>query len=118
MYVGQSEENVRQVFARAKEAQPCVVFFDELDSLVPNRGQAGDSGGVMDRVVSALLAEMDKLETCEVTVIGATNRPDLVDPALLRPGRFDRLVYLGPAETAGERLCVLKALTRKLSLAP
>ena len=71
----------------------------------------------MDRVVSALLAELDQLDS-QTVVIGATNRPDLIDPALLRPGRFDRLVYLGPAQTEGERLCVLKALTRKLALAP
>ena len=116
MYVGQSEENVRQVFARAKEAQPCVVFFDELDSLVPNRGQAGDSGGVMDRVVSALLAELDRLENCEVTVIGATNRPDLVDPALLRPGRFDRLVYLGITSDPSQKLLIVKALTKNLNI--
>lgn len=116
MYVGQSEENVRQVFTRAKEAQPCVVFFDELDSLAPNRGQSGDSGGVMDRVVSALLAELDRLETFQVTVIGATNRPDLVDPALLRPGRFDRLVYLGVTSDPSQQFLILKALTKKMSI--
>merc|ERR1712106_1263464 len=118
MYVGQSEENVRQVFARAKEAQPCVVFFDELDSLVPNRGQSGDSGGVMDRVVSALLAELDRLESFQVTVIGATNRPDLIDPALLRPGRFDRLVFIGPPDDPNQQLKILQALTRKFELDP
>uniref|UniRef100_A0A8V5FXC5 Peroxisomal ATPase PEX6 n=1 Tax=Melopsittacus undulatus TaxID=13146 RepID=A0A8V5FXC5_MELUD len=89
MYVGQSEENVRNVFARARAAAPCIIFFDELDSLAPSRGRSGDSGGVMDRVVSQLLAELDGLHsTREVFVIGATNRPDLLDPALLRPGRF------------------------------
>ncbi|KAG8546290.1 hypothetical protein GDO81_019309 [Engystomops pustulosus] len=88
MYVGQSEENVREVFARAQAAAPCIIFFDELDSLAPNRGRSGDSGGVMDRVVSQLLAEMDGLHSSsDVFVIGATNRPDLLDPALLRPGR-------------------------------
>ena len=76
------------VFARARSAAPCVIFFDELDSIAPNRGRSGDSGGVMDRVVSQLLAELDGLQKSEdVFVIGATNRPDLVDPALLRPGR-------------------------------
>lgn len=89
MYVGQSEENVRQVFQKARGASPCVIFFDELDSLAPNRGKSGDSGGVMDRVVSQLLAELDGLhKSGDVFVIGATNRPDLLDPALLRPGRY------------------------------
>lgn len=77
-----------KVFERARMAAPCVIFFDELDSLAPNRGRSGDSGGVMDRVVSQLLAELDGLSSSgEVFVIGATNRPDLIDPALLRPGR-------------------------------
>ncbi|XP_072319053.1 peroxisomal ATPase PEX6 isoform X2 [Eucyclogobius newberryi] len=89
MYVGQSEENVRQVFSRARSAAPCVVFFDELDSLAPSRGRSGDSGGVMDRVVSQLLSELDTLQSSGVFVIGATNRPDLIDQSLLRPGRFD-----------------------------
>lgn len=76
------------VFDRARSATPCVIFFDELDSLAPNRGKSGDSGGVMDRVVSQLLAELDGLnKSCDVFVIGATNRPDLLDSALLRPGR-------------------------------
>ena len=86
MYVGQSEQNVREIFTRASEAAPCIIFFDELDSLAPARGQSGDSGGVMDRVVSALLAELDCLERTAVVVVGATNRPDLIDPALMRPG--------------------------------
>ena len=118
MYVGQSEENVRQVFSRARQAQPCILFFDELDSLAPNRGGAGDGGGVMDRVVSALLAEMDSLERLEVIVVAATNRPDLVDPALLRPGRLERLVYLGVTNDPGQQLLILTALTKKLQLAP
>ena len=76
------------VFARASSAAPSVIFFDELDSIAPNRGRSGDSGGVMDRVVSQLLAELDGLNKSEhVFVIGASNRPDLIDPALLRPGR-------------------------------
>ena len=116
MYVGQSEENVRQVFSRAAKAQPCILFFDELDSLAPNRGGAGDGGGVMDRVVSALLAEMDSLESVQVTVLAATNRPDLVDPALLRPGRLDRLVYLGVTDDPDQQLLILRALTSKMRL--
>ncbi|KAJ7370658.1 peroxisomal assembly protein [Desmophyllum pertusum] len=119
MYVGQSEQNVREVFTRAQSARPCVIFFDELDSLAPNRGRSGDSGGVMDRVVSQLLAELDGLhKACDVFVIGATNRPDLLDPALLRPGRFDKLLYLGVSEDHGSQLNILKALTRKFSLHP
>ncbi|XP_064623375.1 peroxisomal ATPase PEX6-like [Lineus longissimus] len=117
MYVGQSEENVREVFSRARCASPCVIFFDELDSLAPNRGRSGDSGGVMDRVVSQLLAELDGLnKSCDVFVIGATNRPDLLDPALLRPGRFDKLLYVGISEDKESQLKVLQALTRKIAM--
>ncbi|XP_032503522.1 peroxisome biogenesis factor 6 isoform X3 [Phocoena sinus] len=119
MYVGQSEENVRQVFARARAAAPCIIFFDELDSLAPSRGRSGDSGGVMDRVVSQLLAELDGLHsTQDVFVIGATNRPDLLDPALLRPGRFDKLVFVGVSEDRASQLRVLTAITRKFRLEP
>ncbi|ESP02286.1 hypothetical protein LOTGIDRAFT_138655 [Lottia gigantea] len=117
MYVGQSEENIREVFKRARSATPCVIFFDELDSLAPNRGKSADSGGVMDRVVSQLLAELDGLgKSCDVFVIGATNRPDLLDPALLRPGRFDKLLYLGISEDRETQCKILKALTRKFRL--
>ncbi|XP_077989979.1 peroxisomal ATPase PEX6-like [Glandiceps talaboti] len=117
MYVGQSEENVREVFHRARSARPCVIFFDELDSLAPNRGRSGDSGGVMDRVVSQLLAELDGLhKASDVFVIGATNRPDLLDPALLRPGRFDKLLYLGVSADKKSQLKIIKALTRKFQL--
>jgi peroxin-6 len=95
MYIGESEANVRRVFQRARDARPCVIFFDELDSVAPKRGEKGDSGGVMDRIVSQLLAELDGMTegangangAGDVFVIGATNRPDLLDPALLRPGR-------------------------------
>lgn len=122
MYIGQSEENVREVFSRAQAAAPAIVFFDELDALAPKRGNAGDSGGVMDRVVSQLLAELDSVASEQTTkpvfVLGATNRPDLIDPALQRPGRFDRLVYIGPPEDPEEQLRILEALTRKFKLAP
>ncbi|KYM82398.1 Peroxisomal biogenesis factor 6 [Atta colombica] len=114
MYVGQSEKNVRQIFKRARSAAPCIVFFDELDSLAPNRGRSGDSGGVMDRVVSQLLAEMDGLEESgNIFIIGATNRPDLIDPALLRPGRFDKMLYVGIHSDSESKFSVLKAQTRK-----
>ena len=125
MYIGESEANVRRVFQRARDARPCVIFFDELDSVAPKRGTHGDSGGVMDRIVSQLLAELDGISSSssssssggeDVFVIGATNRPDLLDPALLRPGRFDRLLYLGVSETDEEQVRILQALTREFRL--
>lgn len=104
------------MFERARAAAPCIIFFDELDSLAPNRGRSGDSGGVMDRVVSQLLAEMDGLDSSNsIFIIGATNRPDLIDPALLRPGRFDKLLYVGIHSDRNSQLSVLKALTRKFT---
>ncbi|TPX59002.1 hypothetical protein PhCBS80983_g02804 [Powellomyces hirtus] len=119
MYIGESEANVRKVFQRARDARPCVVFFDELDSVAPKRGEKGDSGGVMDRIVSQLLAEIDGMGGgSDVFVIGATNRPDLLDPALLRPGRFDKLLYLGVSEDHDAQLNILQALTRKFRLHP
>ncbi|KIJ69555.1 hypothetical protein HYDPIDRAFT_179330 [Hydnomerulius pinastri MD-312] len=120
MYIGESEANVRKVFQRARDAKPCVIFFDELDSVAPKRGNQGDSGGVMDRIVSQLLAELDGMSMGGggVFVIGATNRPDLLDPALLRPGRFDRMLYLGVSETHDAQLDILQALTRKFKLHP
>ena len=120
MYVGESERQIREVFARARRARPCVVFFDELDSLAPARGRGSDSGGVMDRVVSQLLAEIDGAQGGgggdDVFVVGATNRPDLLDAALLRPGRLDRLLYVGVAADPAAQLSVLRALTRRFQL--
>ena len=123
MYIGESEANVRRVFQRARDARPCVVFFDELDSVAPKRGNQGDSGGVMDRIVSQLLAELDGMSNGEdgaggVFVIGATNRPDLLDQALLRPGRFDKMLYLGVSDTHDKQLTILEALTRRFTLHP
>lgn len=123
MYIGESEANVRRVFQRARDARPCVVFFDELDSVAPKRGNQGDSGGVMDRIVSQLLAELDGMSDGDeggggVFVIGATNRPDLLDQALLRPGRFDKMLYLGVSDTHNKQLTVMEALTRKFSMHP
>ena len=123
MYIGESEANVRRVFQRARDARPCVVFFDELDSVAPKRGNQGDSGGVMDRIVSQLLAELDGMNGGEensggVFVVGATNRPDLLDTALLRPGRFDKMLYLGISDTHEKQATILDALTRKFSLHP
>lgn len=121
MYIGESEANVRRVFQRARDAKPCVIFFDELDSVAPKRGNQGDSGGVMDRIVSQLLAELDGMSDGEsngegVFVVGATNRPDLLDEALLRPGRFDKMLYLGISDTNEKQTKILEALTRKFKL--
>jgi transitional endoplasmic reticulum ATPase len=115
-WVGESERAIREIFSKARQAAPCVVFFDEIDSIVPRRGYRYDSG-VTDRIVNQLLTEMDGLEKLEgVVVIGATNRPDILDPALLRPGRFDRLVYVPPPDRAA-RLEILKVHTRRMPLA-
>lgn len=120
MYIGESEANVRRVFQKARDAKPCAIFFDELDSVAPKRGNQGDSGGVMDRIVSQLLAELDDMGTSGegIFVIGATNRPDLLDEALLRPGRFDKLLYLGISDTDEKQFNILTALTRKFTLTP
>ena len=117
MYIGESEKNIRNVFENARLAKPCILFFDELDSLAPMRGKGSDSGGVMDRVVSTLLTELDGVQLAgDVFVVGATNRPDLLESALLRPGRFDRLLYLGMANSRAEQHQILSALTRKFQL--
>jgi transitional endoplasmic reticulum ATPase len=115
-WVGESERAIREIFRKARQAAPCVVFFDEIDSIAPRRGQRFDSG-VTDRIVNQLLTEMDGLERLEgVVVIAATNRPDVLDPALLRPGRFDRLIYVPPPDERA-RLEILKVHTRRMPLA-
>jgi transitional endoplasmic reticulum ATPase len=97
-WVGESEKAVRETFRKARQAAPCVIFLDEIDAIAPVRGTSSDSG-VTERVISQLLTEMDGLEALHnVVVIAATNRPDMIDPALLRPGRFDRLVYIAPTD--------------------
>ncbi|KAL2315287.1 Peroxisomal ATPase pex6 [Schizosaccharomyces pombe] len=119
MYVGESEANVRNIFEKARNSSPCVIFFDELDSIAPHRGNSSDSGNVMDRVVSQLLAELDSISKDNnkyVFVIGATNRPDLLDPSLLRPGRFDKLVYLGINKSEESKASMLRALTKTFKL--
>ena len=121
MYIGESEANVRRVFQKARDSKPCVIFFDELDSVAPKRGNQGDSGGVMDRIVSQLLAELDGMSSSSgngdgVFVVGATNRPDLLDEALLRPGRFDKMLYLGISDSHEKQAKIIEALTRKFSL--
>ncbi|MCJ2179276.1 CDC48 family AAA ATPase [Novosphingobium album (ex Hu et al. 2023)] len=103
-WYGESEQQIAKLFARARQVAPCVVFIDEIDSLVPARGMGGGMGEpqVTARVVNTILAEMDGMEELQsVVLVGATNRPALVDPALLRPGRFDELVYVGTPDTAG-----------------
>ncbi|MFG3639933.1 AAA family ATPase [Micromonospora sp. NPDC047762] len=115
-WVGESERAVRELFRRAREAAPTLIFLDEVDALAPVRGQATD-GGTTDRVVAALLTELDGVETLRnVVVVGATNRPDLVDPALLRPGRLERLVYVPPPDGPA-RAEILRAASRQVPLA-
>jgi transitional endoplasmic reticulum ATPase len=113
MWVGKSEEGVRKIFERARQVAPCVIFFDEIDSLAVRRGlEAGTR--VHDQVLNQMLAEMDGLEELQnVVVIGATNRPDMLDPAVLRPGRFDRLVLVSPPEKEG-RLEILRIHTKNM----
>ena len=116
-WVGESERAVRELFRRAREAAPTLIFLDEVDALAPTRGQSTD-GGTTDRVVAALLTELDGVESLrDVVVIGATNRPDLIDPALLRPGRFDRLVFVPPPD-ADARALILRAAAKSVPLAP
>ena len=115
MWVGKSEEGMRKIFERARQVSPCVIFFDEVDSLAGKRGM--DSGTkVTERVLNQMLAEMDGLEGLnDVIVIGATNRPDMLDTALLRPGRFDRILLVGAPEEDG-RLQILKIHTKNMPL--
>ncbi|NWX82467.1 PEX1 factor, partial [Nothoprocta pentlandii] len=114
-YIGASEQAVRDVFNRAQAAKPCIVFFDEFDSLAPRRGH--DNTGVTDRVVNQLLTQLDGVEGLQgVYVLAATSRPDLIDPALLRPGRLDKCLYCPPPDQTS-RYEILKALSHSLSLA-
>ena len=117
MWFGESEANVRDVFDKARAAAPCVMFFDELDSIAKARGaSAGDGGGAGDRVLNQILTEMDGMNTKKnVFIIGATNRPDQIDAALLRPGRLDQLIYI-PLPNEPSRLSILKAQLKKSPL--
>jgi transitional endoplasmic reticulum ATPase len=116
-WYGESEQQISRMFARARQVAPCVIFIDEIDSLVPARGAGVGEPQVTARVVNTILAEMDGMEELNaIVVIGATNRPGLVDPALLRPGRFDELVYVGAPDEAGRRL-ILGIHTRNMPLA-
>ncbi|WP_309750308.1 CDC48 family AAA ATPase [Novosphingobium sp.] len=116
-WYGESEQQISRLFARARQVAPCVIFIDEIDSLVPARGSGAGEPQVTGRVVNTMLAEMDGMEELSsVVVIGATNRPNLVDPALLRPGRLDELVYVGVPDAKG-REHILKIHTRNMPLA-
>jgi transitional endoplasmic reticulum ATPase len=116
-WYGESEQQIARLFARARQVAPTVIFIDELDSLVPARGGGLGEPQVTERVVNTILAEMDGLEELNgVVLIGATNRPNLIDPALLRPGRLDELVYVGPPDVAGRRR-ILAIHTKAMPLA-
>ncbi|MBP3084730.1 AAA family ATPase [Mycolicibacterium fortuitum] len=115
-WVGSSEKAVRELFARARDSAPSLVFLDEIDALAPRRGQSFDSG-VTDRVVASLLTELDGIEPMnDVVVLGATNRPDLIDPALLRPGRLEKLVFVEPPD-ADARREILRTSGKSIPLA-
>ncbi|KAJ9550234.1 hypothetical protein OSB04_014279 [Centaurea solstitialis] len=113
-WFGESEANVRKLFAKARRYAPCVLFFDELDSIAAQRGnRLGNAGGAADRVLNQLLAEMDGMSAKKtVFVIGATNRPDIIDPALLRPGRLDQLIYI-PLPDEESRYQIFESALRK-----
>jgi len=115
-YVGESEKAVREVFRKARQASPCIIFFDEIDSVAPVRGSSGGDSNVTERVISQFLTEMDGLEELRnVVIIAATNRPDIIDSALLRPGRFDRLLFVPPPDLEARRQ-IFKIHTRKTPL--
>lgn len=118
MWFGESEANVRDVFDKARAAAPCVLFFDELDSIAKSRGgSVGDAGGAADRVINQILTEMDGMSSKKnVFIIGATNRPDIIDPAILRPGRLDQLIYI-PLPDEKSRISILTANLRKSPVA-
>jgi transitional endoplasmic reticulum ATPase len=116
-WVGESEKGVREIFRKARTAAPCIIFFDEVDAMAPGRGSSLDGSGVTERMVSQILTELDGLqELKDVTVMGATNRPDLVDPALLRPGRFDRMLYI-PIPDLEARKAILRIHAKGMPLA-
>jgi len=116
MWFGESEANVRQVFDKARQSAPCVLFFDELDSIAVERGSSSGDSGASDRIINQLLTEMDGIGSKKnVFTIGATNRPRLIDKAILRPGRLDQLVYI-PLPDFKSRLSILKAIMRKVPI--
>jgi len=118
MWFGESEANVREIFDKARSAAPCIMFFDELDSIAKARGGSlGDAGGAGDRVINQILTEMDGIGAKKnVFIIGATNRPDIIDPAIMRPGRLDQLIYI-PLPDLKSRVAIFKAALRKSPVA-
>jgi len=115
--VGESEKAIREVFRKARMSSPAIIFFDEIDSLVPRRGLGHGNSGVADRVISQLLTEIDGIAALQdVIVLAAMNRPDIVDPAVLRPGRFDRLIYVPEPDEEGRRE-IFKIHTKGMPLA-
>jgi len=118
MWFGESEANVREIFDKARGAAPCVLFFDELDAIAKSRGSSlGDAGGAADRVINQILTEMDGMGAKKnVFIIGATNRPDIIDPAILRPGRLDQLIYI-PLPDLPSRLNIFKAVLKNSPVA-
>ena len=116
-WVGESEKAIREVFRKARMAAPAIIFFDEIDAVAPRRGLGYGDSGVTERVISQLLTEMDGIANMrDVIAIAATNRPDMLDPALLRPGRFDRIIYVPPPDKEA-RLEILTIYTSKMPLA-
>ncbi len=117
MYIGESEKNIREVFEKGRANKPCVLFFDEIDALAPSRTTNSDQNNVMDRIVAQFMTEMDGInKDNSLIIIASTNRPDLVDTNLLRPGRFDKMIYIGLPKTIDEKVKILKAQIRNLTL--
>ena len=116
-YVGESEKAIREIFKKARQTAPCILFFDEIDAVVGSRSAGDSDSGVSKRMVNQFLAELDGMQSLQnVLVIGATNRADMIDPAVLRPGRFDAIVFVPPPET-DSRLEILGVHTRDMPLA-
>jgi transitional endoplasmic reticulum ATPase len=116
-WVGESEKAIREVFRKAKMAAPCIIFFDEFDSIAPSRGRHTSDSGVSEKVLSQFLTELDGLESMkDIVVIAATNRPDILDPALIRPGRIDRILLV-PAPDEKSQFEILKIYTKEMPLA-
>jgi AAA family ATPase len=114
-YVGESERIIRDLFKKARAASPSIIFFDEIDAMTTSRGEGG--GSVSDRVLAALLNELDGIEALvNVTILAATNRPDVIDSALLRPGRIDRILYVGLPDLPS-RIDILRVHTQRISVA-
>ena len=113
-WVGESEKAVREIFRKARQTAPTILFFDEIDALVPRRSSGGGDNHSTERVVNQMLTEMDGLESLnDVVIIAATNRPDMLDPALLRQGRFDRIILTPIPDVKGRKKIFLKSILRR-----